>query len=60
MRLHLDCLMPQRTGWTLLALRNPVYRFGGILVPPGYRDHVVDSPGNLIGEDGSTPGGTKS
>jgi NAD(P)H dehydrogenase (quinone) len=46
---------------TLLALYNSVYHFGGVLVPPGYKDHVHDSAGNphgashVTGEDGSIP-----
>ncbi|MFD8419560.1 NAD(P)H:quinone oxidoreductase [Streptomyces sp. NPDC059466] len=34
---------------TLLALYNSVYHFGGVIVPPGYKDHVIDGPGNPYG-----------
>ncbi|RPK33551.1 NAD(P)H:quinone oxidoreductase [Streptomyces sp. ADI93-02] len=51
---------------TLLALYNSVYHFGGIIVPPGYKNHVIDGPGNpygsghVTGEDGSVAVGEES
>ncbi|WP_328647651.1 NAD(P)H:quinone oxidoreductase [Amycolatopsis sp. NBC_00348] len=44
---------------TLLALYNSVYHFGGVIVPPGHKDHRNDSAGNpygashVTGDDGS-------
>lgn len=48
------------------ALYNSAYHFGGVIVPPGYKNHVIDGLGNpygtghVTGEDGSIAVGEES